>query len=182
LRNTRRGNHAAKIDGELRFCNVCPLRHYSGPDCSNSAKPAMSAPETSQIVEDNVVIEIPVNRRSKQRFSIDFPLEYKVLKNCRVTGTGIGNTVNMSSGGVAFASNDTFKVGTHVELSVSWPVLLNGFCPIKLLLEGRIVRSDQSLSAIRMDRHEFRTQGRRQRLFSDNPAAKLGLRANESAV
>ena len=161
LINTRRGSHAATIDdGEPRFCNVCPSRNYSRQDRSNSGKPAMSAPATSQIVEDNVVVEIHENLRSKQRFSIDFPLEYKVFKNYRVTGTGIGNTVNMSSGGVAFTSGDKLKVGAHIELSLIWPVLLNDFCPMKLLLEGRVVRSDQSLSAIRMERHEFRTRGR----------------------
>lgn len=160
LRNTRHGNHAAKIDGELRFCNVCPLRHYSRPDCSNSAKPVLSAPEASQIIEDDVVTKISGDRRSKQRFPIDFPVEYKVLKNSLLTGTGTGRTVDMSSHGVAFTSGDTFKVGAHLELNVIWPVLINNFCPMKLCLEGRIVRSDQSLSAIRMDKHEFRTQGR----------------------
>jgi hypothetical protein len=44
---------------------------------------------------------------------------------------------------------------------VSWPVLLNQSCPLKLVASGRVVRSDQNCTAIRMDRYEFRTQGTR---------------------
>ena len=34
--------------------------------------------------------------------------------------------------------------------------LLNGDCPMKLVVEGRVVRSDGQSTAIRMERHEFR--------------------------
>jgi hypothetical protein len=37
-----------------------------------------------------------------------------------------------------------------------------GECPMKLFIEGRVVRSAGSLTAIRMDHHDFRTQGRSQ--------------------
>jgi len=66
----------------------------------------------------------------------------------------------MSSGGILFTATETVKVGAHVELSVSWPVLLNGDCPMKLVIEGRVVRSDGSSTAIRVERHEYRTQRR----------------------
>ena len=69
-------------------------------------------------------------------------------------------TIDMSSGGIAFTTNEIFRVGTHLELSVSWPVLLNGDCPMKLVIEGRVLRSAGQLTAIQMERHEFRTQGR----------------------
>ena len=116
----------------------------------------------SGLIKDEVVNEISGNRRTKQRFAIDRLMTYKVVKNYLVTGTGTGTTVDMSSGGISFSSKDTFRIGTHIELSVSWPVLLNGDCPMKLVIEGRVVRSADSLTAIRMDRHEFRTQGRSQ--------------------
>ena len=66
----------------------------------------------------------------------------------------------MSSGGVAFTTNEIFKIGAQIELAVNWPVLLNGDCPMKVLIEGRVVRSDDQLTVIRVARHEFRTQKR----------------------
>ena len=113
-------------------------------------------------IKDQVINEISGNRRTKQRFVIDRPMTYKLVKNDLVTGTGTGETVDMSSGGIAFTASETFRVGSHIELSVSWPVLLNGDCAMKLVVEGRVVRSTNQLTAIRMDRHEFRTQGRSQ--------------------
>jgi hypothetical protein len=120
----------------------------------------MSPLKKTQVIKDEVATEISGNRRSKQRFSIDFPLSYKIMKNYLVIGTGTGTTVDMSSSGLSFRANENFKIGAYVELSVSWPVLLNGDCPMKLVVEGRVVRSDGQSTAIQMERHEFRTQRR----------------------
>ena len=114
----------------------------------------------AQVLTEEVVSEISGNRRSKKRFPIDLPIQYKILRKYLVTGTGTGTTVDISSGGIAFVANESFKIGAHVELSVGWPMLLNGSCPMQLVIEGRVVRSNGSLTAIRMDRHEFRTQRR----------------------
>jgi hypothetical protein len=113
-----------------------------------------------QVLKDEAVSGISGNRRSKQRFPIDFPVQYKIMRNYLIIGTGTGTTVDISSGGIAFMANESLKIGAYVELSVAWPVLLNGSCPLKLVVEGRVVRSNGSLTAIRMDRHEFRTQRR----------------------
>jgi hypothetical protein len=120
----------------------------------------MSPLNKDQVIKDEVVSEISGNRRSKQRFAIDLPLTYKIVKNYLVTGTGTGTTVDMSSGGLAFTADKTFKIGACIELSVSWPVLLNGDCPMKLVVEGRVVRSDGHSTAIRTEHYEFRTQRR----------------------
>ena len=111
-------------------------------------------------IQEEVLTEISGNRRAKQRFGLALQLKYKIMKNYLVTATGTGSTVNMSSGGVAFTANEIFKIGAQLELAVSWPVLLNGDCPMKVLIEGRVVRSDDQLTVIRVSRHEFRTQKR----------------------
>jgi PilZ domain len=113
-----------------------------------------------EVIQEKVVTDLSGDRRSKKRFGLDLPLKYKIVKNYLVTGSGTGTTVDMSSGGIAFTTTETFRVGAHIELSVSWPVLLNGNCAMKLVIEGRVVRSDTRLTAIRMDRYEFRTQAR----------------------
>ena len=120
----------------------------------------MSEHKKIQVFQEEVVSDISGNQRSRQRFPIDLPLQYKIVRDYRVIGTGTGKTVDMSSGGIAFATNETLKIGAHVELSICWPVLLDGSCPMKLVAEGRVLRSDALLTAVRVDRYEFRTQGR----------------------
>jgi len=83
------------------------------------------------------------------------------MKNYLVTGTGTGSSLDLSSGGISFSSTEPLRVGSYLELSVSWPVLLNQSCPLKLVASGRVVRSDYNCTAIRLDRYEFRTQGAR---------------------
>jgi PilZ domain-containing protein len=114
----------------------------------------------SPTLQEQSVKEISGDRRSRRRYPTDLAVQYKVMKNYLVVGTGNGKTLSMSSKGIAFTANETFKVGSHLELSVSWPVLLNGSCGMKLVVEGKVVRSNGESTAIRMDRYEFRTQAR----------------------
>jgi hypothetical protein len=64
----------------------------------------------------------------------------------------------MSSSGISFATPEAIKIGSYIELSVSWPVMLNQSCALKLVASGKVVRSQGGITAIRLDRHEFRTQ------------------------
>jgi len=50
--------------------------------------------------------------------------------------------------------------GMPVELSMTWPVLLNDSCPMKLMIYGCVVRSNERWAAVAIERYEFRTQGR----------------------
>jgi hypothetical protein len=81
------------------------------------------------------------------------------MKNYLVTGTGHGTSLDLSSGGISFTSSELLRVGSYLEVSISWPVLLNQSCPLKLVASGRVVRSDVERTALRLDRYEFRTQG-----------------------
>ncbi len=112
-----------------------------------------------RILTEQSVTEISQDRRSKRRYPIELPVQYKIMKNYLVMGTGSGNSLDFSSGGIAFTSSTPLKIGSYLELSVSWPVLLNQSCPLKLVASGRVVRSDQNCTAIRLDRYEFRTSG-----------------------
>jgi hypothetical protein len=116
--------------------------------------------DLSAKLTEQTVTDISGDRRNKRRYPLDLAVQYKVVKNYLVTATGSGRALNMSSKGIAFKVNETFRPGTYLELSVSWPVLLNGRCPMKLVVEGRVVRSGSEGTVISMDRYEFRTQGR----------------------
>ena len=81
----------------------------------------------------------------------------EVIRRRKVVETGIGRTVDLSSGGILFEAGRTLTAGLNVELSVSWPVLLHNVAPLQLVVMGRIVRSDGRQVALRMIQHEFRT-------------------------
>jgi len=98
-------------------------------------------------------------RRSKRRFLIDQEVKYKMLYGQRIAETGVGRTMNISSGGVWFTTENMLTSGMPVELSMSWPVLLNDSCPMKLMIYGCVVRSNEKGAAVAIERYEFRTQG-----------------------
>src|SRR5450432_130667 len=100
-------------------------------------------------------------RRSKRRFPIDQEVKYKMLYGQRIAETGTGRTMNLSSGGVWFTTENMLTCGMPVELSLSWPVLLNDSCPMKLMIYGCVVRSNEKGAAVAIERYEFRTSGAR---------------------
>jgi hypothetical protein len=100
-------------------------------------------------------------RRTKRRFTIDQEVKYKMLYGQRIAETGVGRTINISSGGVWFSTENMLTSGMPVELSMSWPVLLNDSCPMKLMIYGCVVRSNERGAAVAIERYEFRTQGSR---------------------
>jgi c-di-GMP-binding flagellar brake protein YcgR len=111
------------------------------------------------------------DRRTKRRFTIDQEVKYKMLYGQRIAETGAGRTMNISSGGVWFTTENMLTSGMPVELSMNWPVLLNDSCPMKLMIYGCVVRSNEKGAAVAIERYEFRTQG--SRAFTQNamPAA-----------
>ena len=50
-------------------------------------------------------------------------------------------------------------VGASVELLISWPLRLEGGCRLKLVILGRIVRTDGGGVAVKAKHYEFRTSG-----------------------
>jgi len=100
-------------------------------------------------------------RRLKRRFQIEQEVRYKMLYGQRIAETGNGRTMNISSSGVWFSTENMLTSGMPVELSMNWPVLLNDSCPMKLMIYGCVVRSNEKGAAVAIERYEFRTQGSR---------------------
>ena len=111
-----------------------------------------------QILQEEAITEISQDRRRKRRYPISLSVEFKIVKNYLVTGCGAGTSIDLSSNGIAIATDQQLRVGSYVELSANWPVLLDGSCPLKLMIFGKVVRSDGRITAIATDRHEFRTR------------------------
>jgi hypothetical protein len=99
-------------------------------------------------------------RRSKRRFQIEQEVRYKMLYGQRIAETGTGKTMNISSGGIWFTTETMLTSGMPIELSLTWPVLLNDSCPMKLMIYGCVVRSNDRGAAVAIERYEFRTSGR----------------------
>src|SRR5438874_11952209 len=87
-------------------------------------------------------------RRTKRRFRIDQEVKYKMLYGQRIAETGIGRTTNISSGGVWISTESMLQTGLLVELSMNWPVVLNDSCPMKLMIYGSAVRSNEQAAAV----------------------------------
>jgi len=114
-------------------------------------------------------------RRTKRRFQIEQEVRYKMLYGQRIAETGTGKSLNISSGGVWFTTENILTAGMPVELSMSWPVLLNDSCPMKLMIYGCVIRSNDRGAAVAIERYEFRTQGSRAFQASQHPPVELRM-------
>jgi hypothetical protein len=99
-----------------------------------------------------------VDRRSADRFPIEQDARYRVFDKNKIEA-GAGKTVNISSNGVLFTTERTLVPDEHIEVAINWPVQLDDKHPLKLVVIGRVVRSEGALAAIAIHRYEFRTQG-----------------------
>jgi len=98
------------------------------------------------------------DRRENNRFPVCAEVKYRLLQAKTVQLTGAGKTVNISSGGILFTTNDQLQPGRMVELSVNWPARLAGTCLLQLVASGRVVRAELGMAAVRIERYEFKTR------------------------
>jgi c-di-GMP-binding flagellar brake protein YcgR len=98
-------------------------------------------------------------RRQTSRFPVREDLTYKVLHSKRESITGSGTTLNISSEGILFTTQEALPLGRTVELSVNWPARLDGTCALKFVALGRVVRSEANQAVARIERYEFKTRG-----------------------
>jgi hypothetical protein len=111
----------------------------------------------------NSINDLPVERRKKTRFTMNRELRYKVQEDDTIVESGMGTTLDVCSGGVAFLIEHEVPAGSFIELSISWPALLQDSCPMRLIVFGRVLRSEGQKSACTVDKYEFRTQARKVR-------------------
>ena len=99
----------------------------------------------------------PADRRRTSRFPVKEELKYRVMhKSSKISGTG--RTLDIGSGGILFTTEQEIPIGRTVEISVNWPARLGGTCPLKFVALGRVVRSETTKAAVRIERYEFRTR------------------------
>lgn len=103
--------------------------------------------------------ESGIERRGADRFPIEREVRYKILSKRSGGEEGVGKTINISSNGVLFTTDQILIPGKRIELSISWPAQLDNKCQLKLVARGRVARLEQGKAAIEIQQYEFRTQG-----------------------
>ena len=91
------------------------------------------------------------DRRQHQRFPIAVHAEY-ILQGRR----GEVVTINISSSAILIQSTETLPAGRRVELKVDWPARLDGRCPLRLVITGKVVGRTSRGTVISVLRHEYR--------------------------
>jgi hypothetical protein len=98
------------------------------------------------------------DRRHSDRFPIEREVRYRILSKRAGVEAGDGKTINISSAGVLFSTEQMLLPGRRVEIAISWPAQLNNRCALKLVAKGRVVRYTEGRAAIEIQQYEFRTQ------------------------
>ena len=88
------------------------------------------------------------DRRAADRFPLEREVRYKILNRKDMDEVGCGKTINMSSNGVLFSTEQHLLPGKRLELSISWPAQLDSKISLKLVARGRVVRSEEGMAAI----------------------------------
>jgi hypothetical protein len=96
---------------------------------------------------------------SARRYPLSLALRYVVAGRAAAARNGVGETVWMSGGEVAFLAAEPACVGDKVALYIDWPVLLQGEVSLQLIVAAEVVQRAGQLSIAKMTKHEFRTRG-----------------------
>jgi DNA-binding NarL/FixJ family response regulator len=107
-------------------------------------------------------------RRVSARFPCRLAVTYQSLEHPIISGHGSSETLNISSKGLLFTSNEQFRTGQLIQVSLDWPARLENQVPLKLVAEGRIVRNADGQTAMTIEKYEFRTR----RVSTGSTAAK----------
>lgn len=98
------------------------------------------------------------DRRANARFPCKLAVNYRALEQPFLEGQGTSETVNISSKGILFAAPVPLQPGQLVQVSVDWPARLGNEIPLKLVAEGRVLRIIDGLTAVQINKYEFRTR------------------------
>ena len=116
---------------------------------------------TSSLANSDTLIETShFEQRVHCRYPIKLDLQYKLPGSRDSNTSGFGRVLNISSGGVFFECKQSLPLRVPINLILKWPVLLDGVCPLKLLVRGHVIRSDPAGVAVRIVSYDFRTSKR----------------------
>ncbi len=74
---------------------------------------------------------------------------------------GYAVKIDMGTSRLQFQTDYPPPPGTAAELRILWPTLLQGVCPLELVLKGKVVGTSSGGTEIQASTFEFRTHGTR---------------------
>jgi len=102
------------------------------------------------------------DRRAGKRYALELPLRFQFSTRGSAIQGGHGITSDLSSCGVRFlADGELPPVGADIELAIDWPYLLQGVCPLEILVRGKVLQSTPRGVIVAVRSKAFRTHGRR---------------------
>jgi len=97
-------------------------------------------------------------RRRSFRFPVNLGVRYSVIGHRGPAENGSGRTIDVSTSGLSFTADRPLSVGLTLDVSIEWPVLLDGSVQLQLVTSGVVVRSTGAVVAMRIGRPEFKTR------------------------
>lgn len=76
-----------------------------------------------------------------------------------VTYFGTGHALQLTNTAVLIESDQELPMRGEIELRVNWPFLLNGVCPLELVIQGQMGTPEGTLNLISIRSYEFKTCG-----------------------
>jgi c-di-GMP-binding flagellar brake protein YcgR len=103
-------------------------------------------------------VAVNMERRESSRFPLQEEVRYRIIHPKPTYAQSSGKSLDISSGGILFTTQEPLPVGRVVEIAVNWPARLDGTCPLQFVATGRVVRSEAARAAVRIERYEFKTR------------------------
>jgi hypothetical protein len=104
--------------------------------------------------------------RSRMRYPIALNLRYYPPAK-RTPVSGVGTTVNLSSRGVLIlARRHKVARGAALEVSMDWPIPVDGTTPLQLIVVGRVVRSNSNSFAVSFSAFDFQARKKQPGTFT----------------
>ena len=99
------------------------------------------------------------------QFRLVLRLKYKTTYSKGKAVSGTGSTVLLSSTDIVFNADQPLGSGVRCEISIDWPVFLEGRINLQLVLQSVITRSEGQVVMGRVSKYEFRTRGPGSNIF-----------------
>jgi DNA-binding NarL/FixJ family response regulator len=154
---------------------------YEDMDSANLKNAIMGALQPANAENAEIGEKTGADRRTNARFPCRLAVSYQALEHPFLSGIATSETLNISSKGLLFATDEPLQAGQLLQVSVDWPARLENQVPLKLVAEGRIVRNANGQAAMRIDKYEFRTRRAKTPPVAGPEKNKLPSRPLESA-
>ena len=98
------------------------------------------------------------DRRSCVRYPLTLKLRYSVSNGRGPAATGAGRLIDLSNSGLRFVAPEFLEPGLKLDISIDWPILLDGRVQLQLIVTGVVVWSSATETALKIEQHDFRTR------------------------